>query len=258
MRYPQEFERGFSMKKYASILLTLLLVILLGMAGLPIRTQASILDDLGFEQNNMGRYTIQSFDELRLVASQTYDTVTECEYISNFLYVEESLSIPQNLHLYTKGYDVCVAKGVTLTINGEISAGTIEIDGACICNGTLSINSGLKVSGSLVLNGNLLINDCSIDKIKYAENIQYGDNGYVTCRNYLSNMQEIKNVANDAKTFQNERWQYDVIITLSDKNIVVNESVEFPQNCNISIVSFSLSDAKPGIIIEEGCAFTIK
>ena len=104
-----ERSKTMKAKKYMSLLLTLLLVI--GMMAFPVSAAIT--------QNEYGEDVVDTWEDLKELASHTYEKHTQVYFSSNApksIVIDADLTIPENLVVFAGSIRFVIPEGVTLTI----------------------------------------------------------------------------------------------------------------------------------------------
>lgn len=104
-------------------LLALVLALALCTTLLPIAALATELSGeetpeklLSIGEDEDGDLTFETFEDLKELASRTYEESITASYLgSGSLVIEEDLTLPENLEVFVDGHTVVVPEGVTLT-----------------------------------------------------------------------------------------------------------------------------------------------
>jgi len=111
----------------------------------PVYYGENTINTISLSEDEYGKITFTTFEDLKELASNTYSKQTMVYYVSNEpLVITEDLTIPNYLTIvFTEGQQIIVSENVNLTL---------------VQNGSLSIrNSALTVSGNLTNTGSIFL-----------------------------------------------------------------------------------------------------
>lgn len=169
-----------------------------------------------------------SFAELKSLASQSYDTMTNALYAGQGDFVfEESLTIPENLHVSLGGITSIIPQGVTLTNESNI------------------IFDGLNVVGSLVNTGKIFVYR---DKLTGVENISQSGQGYTCFACTVSDMDAFAAAISAAGADMKSGNEYCVII---NKDITLDRDIGVYTNIEIQVVDGAVFTIPNGVQMTE-------
>ena len=184
---------------------------------------------LRYVWNNNGDLRFTTMEELKQLASQTYDSWTWANYAGSEPFViDESIKLPNNLPLGSNGAEIVIGEGVVvdvreahfdkLVVNGTLNVESLQIYKQLDVNGTLNIRNSAYFNMDVVING--------------AENISYAGNatmGY-WCEGY--DLQSLKEACVLAANETNPKVRYSFFL---QQEGTLTEDLVIPANMMLNI-----------------------
>ena len=241
------------------------LILLVGLIGIPIVAEAE--ETIALEKDENGYYVITCFDDLKELTSHAFTFFTGCRYTTtDSLIIEESITIPEYLHLYAPSSQIQIPETVTLTIDGSLASASMSIEGNCVCNGNMVPGSPLKISGTLTLAGELTMgrrfsNSTFTDGIEGRENILYTDSGSLHWQYYVEEdaMEYLKTIISEASLSKNGQFKHYITLGQLNSDLYITESICIPSNCFLANEAVSFGNEPEHVLtIEDGCILTLE
>lgn len=191
-------------------------------------------------------YFIDNFADLKLVVSTTeHETYTVIQNNMNPFVIEENFSVPAGC--WMSMYDLQIPQGVTLdTDKGGFYAENLTVNGTLNCS---HFNAGKKlvVNGTINSTGSINVErGCAItnpQNIKFASEYMR-----ISINYYVTDMATLKQAVADANANKNPLYSHS--INIYEKELVINESITIPENCDFY---FSMP-----VTVAQGCTLTME
>ena len=206
--------------------LVLCAVMVLGM--IPMIVNASEIQPRKVSQNQYGEYTFETFEDLKELAAGTYMGWTAASYVGEgALVIEESLTLPSNLHI-GNAQELVVPAGVVFNAN-DLYVDSMDVQGQVNCDYG-SVAYDLKVSGKLIVEEYMTVGpDFEITGV---ENITFlADWGHICC---LLEVYSEEAFLNALERAENAPAYLSYEIILSD-SIELSQSATIPADTAVDI-----------------------
>ncbi len=201
-------------------------------------------------QDDWGNWYFSDFEGLKILCSQTYemDTYAYCN-VSEALMILENLTIPSMLHVEIYDAPVTVPAGVSLTMEdgSSMMVRSMEVGGtADVFN--LSVYESLDITGSVNCCESVWLADGATlsgrDKITFSR--EYAQ---ITYMKAVTDTASLKAVLTAIENNTDPRVRYNLTF---QGDVVINESVTLPTDCNIIMASESVTVASGAVLTVEG------
>ena len=201
-------------------------------------------------QDEWGDWYFSDFEGLKILCSQTYemDTYAYCN-VSEALMILENLTIPSMLHVEIYDAPVTVPAGVSLTMEdgSSMMVRSMEVGGtADVFN--LSVYESLNITGSVNCCESVWLADGATlsgrDKITFSR--EYAQ---ITYMKAVTDTASLKAVLTVIENNTDPRVRYNLTF---QGDVVINESVTLPTDCNIIMASESVTVASGAVLTVEG------
>ena len=183
-------------------------------------------------------YTFESFEDLKELASRTYDSQTRFEYAGteSVLTISENLTLPEKTSFWISA-KILVPSGVTFTVSWSERSSVcygLEVNGVCNINGMLELYEELTVNGRVNLCEKLFLYP-SVAVITGFENIVVEDWGSIRYWHYISTESEMHEAIAQTNADPHglahdiffQPWEVD--------EIVFSKSFDIPANGRLSL-----------------------
>ena len=191
-----------------------------------------------------GNYTFSTMEELKQLASMTFERWTWANYAGEEPFViDESITLPNNLPLGSNGAAIEIAEGVVV----DVHEGHFD---KLVVNGTLNIQS-LQVYRQLDVNGTVhIINDFYMNEeavVNGKENLSFNDNATwgIYCNAY--DVQQLKEYCAKAAAEENAGYRYVIYMR---QEMELDEDMTAPVNVRL-VPQFTFT-------VQEGVTLTLE
>ncbi len=247
-------------KRFLASLLTLCMLLTL----LPAAAMAAAVSGeeipgklLSIGEDEVGNLTFETFEDLKELASRTYDEYTQAYYEGyDTLEIKEDINIPQNLAIDCLSATVVVSQNVTFTAS-ELSVGTLIVEGTVKCF-ILNVQTALNIPGTYYCEGIINYTVNSEGTLVGNENIIYSAppdsfEPFVSWNYRISDMAHFKEVISVANAATDPHWRY--YIDLNSETFIFNESIALPKNCYFDTTCVEYNPSS--VTVSKGCTLDI-
>ena len=243
--------KGVFMKRIFSMLLACILLL----QAVPLTGFAAEQDiaPTGIEEQD-GIYYIQTFEDLKELASRTYDEAVcvQVDGVSTFT-ISESLTLPAQIWFDVPNTEVIIPAGVTFRAGSSSWIGKLTVHGTGYFN-YLQIRHTLTVTGKLhttlieLFDEAASLNREFTDVVVGADNI---DGGLWICPT-VSTAAELQTCVQKANALPSSSYVYGV--SLSGGDFVIDRSITIPTNMHLCAIP---SRGANSVAIASGCTLTL-
>ena len=214
-----------SKRVFSAVLCAVLLL-----CALPVMTASAEI-----REGESGELLFTSFADLQQLCSNTYPDLVTCVYSGEGeLVITEDITIPQTIAVAVDG-PVSVAKDAELTVNGQLAAQTVTVNGILTSYGVVSVLADLYINGTVNNGGfiymyagadGVLTNTSRLNHITEESGVIY------MCS--FANGQDIQKIAAVANTAPDAHYAYGVYA--ETEQVTLDSWVSLPANCVLVVI----------------------